>query len=380
MRVVIAPDKFKGSLTALEAAEAMARGLSRVDPSAEIDRVPMADGGEGTVAALVAATGGSYRTVTVTGPLGDPVVASFGLLGDGRTAVLEMASASGLWLVPPALRDPLRATTRGTGQLLLAALKAGARRVIVGIGGSATNDGGAGLGQALGFRLLDTHGRELEPGGGELDRLARIERTDQVAVLGSATIAVACDVTNPLCGPQGASAVYGPQKGATPEVVERLDRNLGHFADIVARDLDVAVRHIPGSGAAGGLGGGLVAFAGGRLEGGVNLVIEAVNLRERLHAADLCLTGEGALDGQSAFGKTAVGVARLAHSLRCPTLAIAGSIGPGAEAVLEQGVDAYFSICPGPVHIDEAIERASELLENATAQAVRAFLAGRNAR
>ncbi|MGB2613061.1 MAG: glycerate kinase [Isosphaeraceae bacterium] len=380
MRVVIAPDKFKGSLTALEAAEAMARGLSRVDPCAEIDRVPMADGGEGTVAALVAATGGSYRTVTVTGPLGDPVVASFGLLGDGRTAVLEMASASGLWLVPPALRDPLRATTRGTGQLLLAALKAGARRVIVGIGGSATNDGGAGLGQALGFRLLDTHGRELEPGGGELDRLARIERTDQVAVLGSATIAVACDVTNPLCGPQGASAVYGPQKGATPEVVERLDRNLGHFADIVARDLDVAVRHIPGSGAAGGLGGGLVAFAGGRLEGGVNLVIEAVNLRERLHAADLCLTGEGALDGQSAFGKTAVGVARLAHSLRCPTLAIAGSIGPGAEAVLEQGVDAYFSICPGPVHIDEAIERASELLENATAQAVRAFLAGRNAR
>ncbi|MGZ3300499.1 MAG: glycerate kinase [Isosphaeraceae bacterium] len=380
MRVVIAPDKFKGSLTALEAAEAMARGLSRVDPSAEIDRVPMADGGEGTVAALVAATGGSYRTVTVTGPLGDPVVASFGLLGDGRTAVLEMASASGLWLVPPALRDPLRATTRGTGQLLLAALKAGARRVIVGIGGSATNDGGAGLGQALGFRLLDTHGRELEPGGGELDRLARIERTDQVAVLGSATIAVACDVTNPLCGPQGASAVYGPQKGATPEVVERLDRNLGHFADIVARDLDIAVRHIPGSGAAGGLGGGLVAFAGGRLEGGVNLVIEAVNLRERLHAADLCLTGEGALDGQSAFGKTAVGVARLAHSLRCPTLAIAGSIGPGAEAVLEQGVDAYFSICPGPVHIDEAIEKASELLENATAQAVRAFLAGRNAR
>ena len=217
MRVVIAPDKFKGSLTALEAAEAMARGLSRVDPSAEIDRVPMADGGEGTVAALVAATGGSYRTVTVTGPLGDPVVASFGLLGDGRTAVLEMASASGLWLVPPALRDPLRATTRGTGQLLLAALEAGARRVIVGIGGSATNDGGAGLGQALGFRLLDTHGRELEPGGGELDRLARIERTDQVAVLGSATIAVACDVTNPLCGPRAPRRCMDRKKGPRPK-------------------------------------------------------------------------------------------------------------------------------------------------------------------
>src|SRR5208337_3490280 len=282
MRVVIAPDKFKGSLTALEAAEAMARGLLRVDPRSTIDRVPMADGGEGTVAALVAATGGSYRTVTVTGPLCEPVAASFGLLGDGRTAALEMASASGLWLVPPALRDPLRATTRGTGQLLLAALEAGTRRVIVGIGGSATNDGGAGLGQALGFRLLDTHGRELEPGGGELDRLARIERTDQVAVLGSATIAVACDVTNPLCGPQGASAVYGPQKGATPELVAALDRNLAHFAGIVERDLGISIKDLPGSGAAGGLGGGLVAFAGGQLEPGVKLVIEAVKLAERL--------------------------------------------------------------------------------------------------
>jgi len=380
MRVVIAPDKFKGSLTALEAADAMARGFSRVDPCARIDRVPMADGGEGTVAALVAATGGSYRTVTVAGPLGEPVNASFGLLGDGCTAALEMASASGLWLVPPDLRDPTRATTRGTGQLLLAALEAGARRVIVGIGGSATNDGGAGLGQALGFQLLDTQGRDLGPGGGELDRLARIERTEKAAVLGSAAIAVACDVTNPLCGPQGASAVYGPQKGATPEMVEQLDRNLAHFADIVEHDLHIDIRDIPGSGAAGGLGGGLVAFAGGQLEGGVNLVIEAVHLRDRLLAADLCLTGEGALDGQSAFGKTAVGVARLALALGCPTLAIAGSIGPGAEAVLEQGIDAYFSICPGPVSLDEAIERASELLENATAQAVRAFLAGRNAR
>jgi len=380
MRVVIAPDKFKGSLTALEAADAMARGFSRVDPCARIDRVPMADGGEGTVAALVAATGGSYRTVTVAGPLGEPVNASFGLLGDGCTAALEMASASGLWLVPPDLRDPTRATTRGTGQLLLAALEAGARRVIVGIGGSATNDGGAGLGQALGFQLLDTQGRDLGPGGGELDRLARIERTEKAAVLGSAAIAVACDVTNPLCGPQGASAVYGPQKGATPEMVEQLDRNLAHFADIVERDLHIDIRDIPGSGAAGGLGGGLVAFAGGQLEGGVNLVIEAVHLRDRLLATDLCLTGEGALDGQSAFGKTAVGVARLALALGCPTLAIAGSIGPGAEAVLEQGIDAYFSICPGPVSLDEAIERASELLENATAQAVRAFLAGRNAR
>ncbi len=252
--------------------------------------------------------------------------------------------------------------------------------MIIGIGGSATNDGGAGLGQALGFRLVDAEGRELGPGGGELDRLARIDRPAQPALSGSVSIAVACDVTNPLCGPQGASAVYGPQKGATPEMVEQLDRNLAHFADIVERDLAVAIRDIPGSGAAGGLGGGLIAFAGGRLEGGVNLVIEAVNLRQRLHAAELCLTGEGALDGQSAFGKTAVGVACLAHSLGCPTLALAGSIGPGAEAVVEQGIDAYFSICPGPIQLSEAVERAAELLENATAQAVRAFLAGRRTR
>ncbi len=380
MRVVIAPDKFKGSLTAIEAAEAMARGLSRVDPHAEIDLVPMADGGEGTVAALVAATGGSYRGATVTGPLGEPVVAPFGLLGDRHTAALEMASASGLSLVPLALRDPLRATTRGTGELLLAAVRAGARRLIIGIGGSATNDGGAGLGQALGFRLFDSDGRELGPGGGELERLARIERTERSSVLNSVSIAVACDVTNPLCGPQGASAVYGPQKGATPEMVARLDLNLAHLADIVARDLGVDIRDIPGAGAAGGLGGGLLAFAGGRLEGGVNLVIEAVNLHERLRSADLCLTGEGALDAQSAFGKTAVGVARLAHALGCPALAIAGSIGPGAEAVLEQGVTAYFSICPGPISLDEAITRAAELLERATAQVLRAFLSGRNKR
>jgi len=376
MYVVIAPDKFKGSLSAPEAAKAMARGVRRVDPRARIDEVPMADGGEGTVAALVAATAGTLREVEVTGPLGSPVLASFGLLGDGRTAVLEMASASGLVLVPFDRRDPWRATTRGTGELLLAAIRAGARRVIVGIGGSATNDGGAGLGQALGFCLLDDEGRELGPGGGQLDRLARIEGSGRPAAIDSVEIAVACDVTNPLCGTRGASAVYGPQKGANAAMVGALDRNLDHFAAIVERDLHVAIRDIPGSGAAGGLGGGLVAFAGGRLQKGIDLIIEAVNLQNRLQGAHLCLTGEGALDGQSAYGKTPVGVALLARSMGCPTLALAGSIAPGAEAVLDQGIDAYFSICPGPLRLEEAISRAAELLENATAQAVRAFLAG----
>jgi glycerate kinase len=376
VRVVIAPDKFKGSLTALEAAAAMARGVARAAPEALIDQAPMADGGEGTTQALVAATGGSFREAQVTGPLGKPVIACFGLLGDGQTAVLEMAAASGLVLVPPEMRNPLDTTTRGTGELLLAAIAAGARRVVIGIGGSATNDGGSGLGQAIGFRLLDDQDRDLDPGGGKLDRLARIDRSTRASELEGVEIAVACDVTNTLCGPRGASAVYGPQKGAKPWMVEVLDQNLAHFAAVVERDLGVAIKDLPGSGAAGGLGGGLVAFAGGKLEPGVELIIDAVKLAKRLENADLCLTGEGAIDAQSAFGKTAVGVAQLARSLQCPTLALAGSIGPGARAVLEHGIDAYFAICPGPLSLEQAIEQAGLLLERAAEQAVRGFLAG----
>ena len=375
MRVVIAPDKFKGSLTALQAAAAMARGVARAMPGASIDQVPMADGGEGTTQALVAATGGSIREAQVTGPLGEPVVACFGLLGDGQTAVLEMAAASGLVLVSREKRDPLIATTRGTGELLLSAIAAGARRVVVGIGGKATNDGGAGFGQSWGFGSLMMPAA-TQVGGGKLDHLARIDPARRRRELDGVEIAVACDVSNPLCGPEGASAIYGPQKGATPEMIEALDRNLAHFAAIVERDLGVAIKDQPGSGAAGGLGGGLVAFASGRLEPGIKLITDAVNLAERLEHADLCLTAEGAIDAQSAFGKTAVGVAQLARSLHCPTLALAGSIGAGAEAVLEHGIDAYFSICPGPISLDQAIDEAGILLERATEQVVRGFLAG----
>jgi glycerate kinase len=377
MRVVVAPDKFKGSMTALQAAEAMARGVTAALPTASIEKVPMADGGEGTVDALVAATGGSYCEARVTGPLGEPVLARFGVMGDGSTAVIEMAAASGLVLVPPVRRNPLIASTRGTGELLLAAIAAGARRVIVGIGGSATNDGGAGLGQALGFRLLDEQGRDLEPGGGSLGRLARIDPSGRRKELEGVAIAVACDVTNPLCGPDGASAVYGPQKGASHAMIETLDDNLAHFAEIVARDLGVAIRDLPGSGAAGGLGGGLVAFAAGKIKPGVELIVKAVKLQERLSNADLCLTGEGAIDGQSAFGKTAVGVARVARALGCPTLALAGRIDPSGAGVLREGIDAYFSICPGPISLDEAIAGARILLERTAEQAVRAFLAGK---
>jgi glycerate kinase len=299
------------------------------------------------------------------------------MLGDGATAVLEMAAASGLVLVPPSQRDPRRTTTLGTGELFIEAINAGAKTVILGIGGSATNDGGAGLAQALGYQLLDSDGRELGPGGGPLRRLARIDRRSRAGALDRVRVAVACDVDNPLCGPTGASAVYGPQKGADPEMVRELDANLAHFARIVERDLGIAIADLPGAGAAGGLGGGLVAFAAGTLRRGVELVIEAVGIADRLRGADLCLTAEGALDGSSAFGKTAVGVARLARSLGCPTIAVAGMIGEGAEAVLDGGINAYFSICSSPMSLNAAIHDAGALLERATEQAVRAFVAGR---
>ncbi|MGE3819399.1 MAG: glycerate kinase [Isosphaeraceae bacterium] len=377
MRVVIAPDKFRGSLSAMEAAAAMARGVSLAEPSAIVEEIPMADGGEGTIDALVTSTRGSYQEVQVTGPLGAPVLARYGLLGDGRTAVIEMATASGLALVPKSARDPSRTTTRGTGELVLHALDSGARHFIVGIGGSATNDGGAGFAQAVGYRLLDRNGDDLDPGGGSLDALDRIDPSGVDPRLAETTMRVACDVDNPLCGPRGASAVYGPQKGADPAMIERLDRNLGRLADRIERDLGRDVRDLPGAGAAGGLGAGLVAFASGTLEPGVDLVIQTVDLADRLRSADLCLTGEGSIDASSAFGKTAVGVARLASGLGLPTIAIGGTLGPGAEDVIAEGVNALFSICPGPSTLDEAIAHAPEWLERASRQAVAAFLAGR---
>jgi glycerate kinase len=377
MRVVLAPDKFKGSLSAPDAARAMARGVAAACPGAELDLVPMADGGEGTVEALVDATGGTFHEVHVRGPLGSSVRARFGLLGDGTTAVLEMAAASGLVLVPAEARDPRRATTYGTGEMLCAALDLGALTVILGIGGSATNDGGAGLAQALGARLLGASGDELEPGGAALARLDRIDPSGLDPRLTGTTLRVACDVANPLCGPSGASAVYGPQKGANPEDVAELDAALARFARIVRRDLGRDVADLPGAGAAGGLGAGLVAFTGGMLTPGVELVIEAVGLRRRLEGATLCLTGEGALDSSSTFGKTAVGVARLARRLGVPCLALAGMIGEGAAEVLAQGIDAYTSIAPGPGPLDAAIVEVAPRLERATEQFVRAFLAGR---
>lgn len=377
MRIVVAPDKFRGSLSAADAARALARGARAADPSIDVVEVPMADGGEGTVDALVAATGGEVRQTIVSGPLGRPVTARFGLLGDGRTAVLEMASASGLALVAPKDRDPLRASTRGTGQLLLAAIDAGASRIILGIGGSATNDGGAGFAQAIGYRLLDGEGDELHPGGGGLSRLSRIDASNVDSRIHGVTISVACDVDNPLCGPRGASAVFGPQKGADPAMIAVLDRNLAHLATLIARDIGHEVADRPGAGAAGGLGAALISFAGATLQVGVDLVARAVDLEAKIRGSDLVLTGEGAIDASSGAGKTAVGVARIARSLGVPTIGIAGTIGPGAACVLDEGMNSYFSLCDRPMSLESAIDDAGPLLARVAESVVRLFIAAR---
>jgi glycerate kinase len=370
LKVLIAPDKFKGCLTAVEVAQAMARGVRTAAPAAEIVCVPLADGGEGIVAALVESSSGTMHSAPVTGPLGQPVDAAYGLLSDQTTAVLEMAAASGLVLVAHEDRDPLTATTRGTGELLLHAIREGATRVILGIGGSATNDGGAGLAQALGFRLLDAQGMEIRPGGGPLADLARIIPPDDCAI-GKTEILVACDVTNPLCGPHGASAIYGPQKGATPAMVAQLDHNLAHFSEIIRRDLGVDVREIPGAGAAGGLGAGLVAFAGGSLSPGIDIVLKTLGVATTMGWADLCLTGEGSVDHSSAFGKTVAGVGALAASLRVPAIALAGTIGPGYENLHKRGITAVFPIAPGPISLQESMTRAPELIEAAAERLMR---------
>lgn len=380
MRIVIAPDSFKGCLTALEVCEAAAAGIERIDPEIETAQVPMADGGEGTVQSLVDATGGTLVTESVTGPLGESVEATYGLLGDDETAVIEMAAASGLPLVPDEKRDPLVTTTWGTGELIRSALDEGRRKLIVGIGGSATTDAGAGMAAALGVRLLDEGGEPIGHGGAELGRLATIEMADADPRLDEAEIRVACDVDNPLYGERGAAHVYGPQKGASPEDVEALDRNLRRFADVVQRDLGLDVRDIPGAGAAGGLGAGLVAFCGATLEPGVEIVIEAVDLPGAMRGADLCITGEGAIDASTAYGKTPAGVASVAMRENVPVIAIAGGVAFDAVSLHERGFHALASILTGPMALSEAMEpeRASAMIRFTAEQMVRCFLAGRH--
>ena len=376
MRVVVAPDSYKGSASALAVAEAMARGVGAVFPGAEVRLVPIADGGEGTVEALVAATGGRIRHHDVHGPLGEPVRAHWGVLGDGETAVVEMAAASGLPLVPRDRRDPRLTSTRGTGELLLAALDAGLSRLIVGIGGSATNDGGAGMARALGARFLDVAGADLPEGGGALARLARVDLSGLDPRLGAARVLVACDVDNPLTGPRGASAVYGPQKGATPEMVRELDAALDTFARVVATATARDVASLPGAGAAGGLGAGLLFFTPATLRPGVEIVLEVTGFDAIVRAADLVITGEGRTDRQTAMGKAPVGVAAAAKRHGVPVLCVSGGLGDGADDVLAKGVDAVASAVPGPMPLEEAMARAPELVERATARACRLVKVG----
>ena len=369
MRIVIAPQAFKESLSAREAAEAIERGVRRSLPSAETVLLPVADGGDDTLQTLVETTGGSFHDAQVTGPVGEPVQARWGVLGDGATAVVEAAQACGMARIPrDHPRDPGRTTTRGVGELLRHALDRGHRRVIVGVGGSATNDGGAGMAQALGVRLLDRSGQELGPGGAALPALERIDPSGRDPRLAATTITVAVDVSNPLCGPQGASATYGPQKGATLETVELLDAALARMADVVQRDMGLDVRDLPGAGAAGGMGAGLVAFLGAALRPGADLVCDAVDVERHASGADLVIVGEGRLDWQTAFNKAPMAVARRAQRHGVPVLALAGALGPGHERLAEHGLGRVRAVSPSDMPLDEALAAAAALLEHAAAE------------
>jgi glycerate kinase len=376
MRIIVAPDSFKGSLSAVAAARAMARGIRAVFPEAEVVELPIADGGEGTVEALVAATGGALRQADVRGPLGEPVRAAWGVLGDGRTAAIEMAAASGLTLVPEGRRDPCLASTFGTGELVKAALDGGYRRLVLGIGGSATNDGGAGCARALGVRFLDGAGGDLSEGGAALARLAQVDLAGLDPRLAETELLVACDVDNPLCGPRGASAVYGPQKGATPAVSQELDAAMAVFAREATRATGREVAAVPGAGAAGGLGAGLLFFTPARLRPGVEIVLEAVGFEAQVRGAAFVFTGEGRTDAQTAMGKAPVGVAAAATRQGVPVVCLSGGLGDGAEGVLDRGIDALAALPPGPMSLEACLAGGAPLLEAAAARACRLIRLG----
>ena len=377
MKVVIAPDSYKGCLSALEVAKAMERGVLSVFPSAEVRKIPIADGGEGTVAALVTATNGQLRQTEVTDPLGNKIIAHWGVLGDGRTAVIEMAAASGLPLVPKEKRVPRVTTTYGTGELIKAALAEGLAKIIIGIGGSATNDGGTGMARALGVRFLDAAGREVAAGGGSLAEICQIDTAGLDPRLKNTEIVVACDVDNPLCGTRGASAVFGPQKGATPEMVQQLDAGLAKYASCARQATGRDVAEKAGAGAAGGLGAGLMFFTPAQLKPGVEIVLDAVGFSDIVRDADFVITGEGRTDFQTAFGKAPVGVAKVAKTHGAPVFCISGGLGDGAEDVLAQGIDAVMSICDRPLSLEECMAAGAQLIEPAAARLCRIVMAVR---
>ena len=362
MKILIAPDSFKESLTSIEVADYLKEGFKKADKNFEITKLPLADGGEGTVKSLVAATDGKIMKKEVTDPLGNKVEAIYGILGDGKTGVIEMATASGLPLVPKDKRNPLKTTTYGTGELIKAALDQGCTKLIIGIGGSATNDCGVGMAQALGGKFLDEDGKQIGYGGQYLKDIEKIDLSQLDSRIAETEIEVACDVDNPLYGKNGAAYIYGPQKGASKDQVKELDQGLKHIAEIIKDDLGKEVNEIPGAGAAGGLGAGLSAFLDAKLRPGIKIVMEASKLREKMKKVDLVVTGEGKIDGQTASGKTPVGVSRIAKKEELPVIAVAGTIGEDAEKVYDEGIDFLYSVIDKPMTLKEAIDNADELL------------------
>jgi glycerate kinase len=358
----LAPDSFKESMTAKEVCEAMEIGIKRAIPDAECIHVPMADGGEGTVQSLIDATGGTLIKKEVMGPLGTPVMAQYGILGDGKTGVIEMASASGIHFVTKETKNPMITTTFGTGELIRDCIEQGITDIILGIGGSATNDGGTGMAVALGYKFLDKDRNELPFGGGYLGELDTIDPSDVIPQLKNVNILVASDVTNPLCGERGASAVFGPQKGATPEMVQILDNNLRHYGKVVKEQLGIDMVDVPGAGGAGGLGAGLLAFTNSTMKKGIEIVIKYTNLKEKLQNADYCFTGEGGIDFQTKFGKAPYGVSQAAKSVNSDikVIALAGYVGKDVETLYDEGFDAIFGIVPGAADLDTLLEQGKE--------------------
>lgn len=356
MNITIAIDSFKGSLSSMEAGQAVAEGIRRVMPSAGIRIRPLADGGEGTTEALTAGLGGELKSLTVTGPLGRPVTASYGLIRERKMAVLEMASAAGLTLISQEERNPLEATTYGVGEMIRDAIGEGCRHFLVGIGGSATNDGGTGMLSALGFQFLDSEGHPIPLGAKGLENLARISTENARPELSQCSFHIACDVTNPLCGENGCSAVYGPQKGADPEMIRQMDQWMERYGDLAARTFPAADKEAPGAGAAGGLGFAFLTFLNGSLESGVGMVLKEINLKDDIRDADLVITGEGRLDAQTVMGKAPIGVAHLAKEYGKPVIAFSGAVTREAGLCNQHGIDAFFPIMRGVVSLQEALD------------------------
>jgi len=364
MRVLICPGSFKESLSAKEVCDCIECGLKKASSKFRIEKVPLADGGEGTVEALVLARRGRLVKCRVVGPLGRRIWARYGILGDGKTAIIEMAAASGLALVPKKKRNPLVTTTYGTGELILNALNSGCRKIIVGIGGSATVDGGAGMAQALGVKLLDGKRREIGFGGGEIEKIKGIELRSMDRRIPGTEFIIASDVRNPLLGPRGAARVYGPQKGATPGMVRRLEKGLSNLARVMREELSISVGNLPGGGAAGGLGAGLYGFLGAKMESGVELVMRMVGLESRMRNSDIVITGEGKIDRQTLYGKVVMGVTRMAKKYKVPVICVAGAVMPEANDLYKLGVTGILGITTRPMTLEEAMKKSRSLLIN----------------